>query len=110
MQCLTRGEKKSLAYHEVVAARLRADPKLIEIAQQRLRWHRDSNPAGKAYYDRWERLLSGPLEVLIAAMLDPSPRGCALRQENPFVDLIDQRERAAIYRQAAAAGRMAGRV
>jgi hypothetical protein len=94
----TRGELKSLAYHEVVARRLREDPTRVEVARARVVWLRERNPAGASYYDRWDRLLQGPLEALIAAMLDPSDRGHALRQENPFMDLVTQRERAEIHR------------
>jgi hypothetical protein len=98
MRVPTRGQIKSLAYHEVVARRLRENPALIEVARARVAWLRERNPAGTPYYDRWDRLLQGPLEPLIAAMLDPSDRGHSLRQENPFMDLVTQRERAEIHR------------
>jgi hypothetical protein len=101
MHHLTRGEQKSLAYHQAVAEKLRLHPEQRAIAQRRLSWYRERNPSGKVYYDRWEGLLAGPMDELIAAMLDLSDVGCSLRQENPFVDLIDQRERAAIYRAVA---------
>ena len=94
----TRGEQKSLAYHQAVAEKLQANPELRTIAERRLEWFRERNPSGAAYYDRWATLLAGPLEELIAAMLDPSDVGCSLRQENPFVDLIDARHRDRIYR------------
>jgi hypothetical protein len=98
MQQLTRGERKALAYHMAVADKLRADPGLRATARTRLQWYRERNPAGKVYYDRWEELLTGPLEELLALLVDPSANACSLRQENPFVDLISQSDRAAIYR------------
>jgi hypothetical protein len=96
---LNRGERKSLAYHEAVAERLCADPSLVGIVRTRLQWYRERNPSSASYYDQWASLLSGPLSELINVMVGTSSECCAMRQENPFVDLISQRERAAIYRQ-----------
>lgn len=96
---LSRGERKSLAYHQVVAARLAADAALIDVARSRLQWYRQRNPSSAYYYDRWDSLLSGSLHDLIKVITGTSAECCALRQENPFVDLISQKERAAIYRQ-----------
>jgi hypothetical protein len=101
MEALTRGEQKSVALHQWVAARIQADPSALHVARQRLEWLRAKNPAGSRYYDEWERLLSGPLEDLLGALVSPSERACALRQESPFVDLVDQRERARIFRAVA---------
>lgn len=56
---------------------------------------------GTRYYDEWARLLDGPLDVLLDVMVSPSTHACALRQENPFVDLVNQKERARIYRMVA---------
>ena len=101
MRGLTRGEQKSLALHRQVAARLQADPSALQLVRQRLEWLRSKNPAGGRYYDEWDQLLSGPPDDLIEILVSPSERACALRQESPFVDLVDQRERARIYRAVA---------
>ena len=45
--------------------------------------------------------LDGDLEQLLATMTSDSELSCALRQESPFVDLVDQKERARIYRAVA---------
>jgi hypothetical protein len=103
MKPLTRTEQKSLALHRSIAARLRNDPTLLVVAKQRLEWLRTKNPAAKPYYDQWADLLNGPLNALLATITSPSERACALRQENPFVDLVNQRERAKIFRETAAA-------
>lgn len=95
---LTRGEQKSLAYHRAVAVKLSANPSLVESAQRRLQWLRNMNPGAHAYYDVWQSLLQGSLDDLIATLVSESERSRALRQENPFCDLLTQRERAAIYR------------
>lgn len=101
MRNLTRGEQKSLAMHKAVAAKVRAQPFLLSKARERLQWLRNKNPAAVSYYDDWADLLDGNIETLLAAMVDPSEHACALRQENPFVDLVDQKERARIFREIA---------
>ena len=98
MERLTRGEMKALALHTAVAERLRHEPSLVSLARERVRWLRRRNPAGSGYYNDWERLLDGPLPPLLDMMVSRSERACALRQESPFADLVDQRERARIYR------------
>ena len=98
MATLTRGERKALALHQSIAARVSADPSLVSLALARVRWLRVRNPAGAAYYDEWERLLNGPLAALLEVAVSPSEHACALRQESPFVDVVDQRERARIYK------------
>ena len=88
--------------HRAIVARLRAAPELRQRAKVRLAWLAKMNPAGTPYYLQWSALLDAPGDNLFSAMLDTSDAGCALRQESPFGDIIDQRERAAIYRDAAA--------
>jgi hypothetical protein len=98
---LTRSEEKALALHRAIAAKLRDDPSLLAVVRHRLGWLRTRNPAGAVYYDRWARALDGRTEALLALMESTSSDACALRQESPFVDLVDQKERAAIYRAVA---------
>jgi hypothetical protein len=101
MHALTRGEQKSLAYHRAVADRLRVNPALVDVALRRLDWYKEKNPLSARYYAEWQRLLLGPLDSLMAALVSESDAACALRQENPFVDLIPQTERARIYQGVA---------
>jgi hypothetical protein len=101
MRPLTRGERKSLALHRYIADRVQADPSTVGVVRRRLDWLRLKNPAGARYYDEWDRLLAGPLDVMLDLLASPTERACALRQESPFVDLVDQRARARIYRAVA---------
>jgi hypothetical protein len=98
MRPLTRGEEKSLALHRWIANRLEEDPLLLDVVKRRLEWLRTKNPAGRRYYDDWARLLDGTMPDLIAVLVSPSETACALRQESPFVDVVDQKERARIFR------------
>lgn len=100
---LSRGEQKSLALHKVLAAKVQADPLVLGVVRERLGWLRARNPGSSVYYDRWLELVDGDVEELVMAMTGDSEHSCALRQESPFVDLVDQRERARIFREVAAA-------
>lgn len=80
VQNLNRGERKSLAYHQVIADRLSADPTLRNIALARLQWYQKCNPHSASYYRRWSELLSGPISELIKVLVGTSQECCALRQ------------------------------
>ena len=56
----------------------------------------------RTYADRWDALLALPLDQLIAAMLDPSEAGRAMRQCSPFAGALDARERWRIRREVRA--------
>lgn len=103
MAPLSRSEAKSLALHRALAAKIQAAPALLGIVRKRLAWLRGMNPSGGPYYDRWEQLIAGDLHELLDVMTDASEHSCALRQESPFVDIVDQKERARIYREVSEA-------
>lgn len=84
---------RSLRLHQVAARRLAADPELRGIAHQRLRKLRETNPHGRAYQDRWEALLGGPLPALLRTMTEASEQADALRKESPFTILVTPVER-----------------
>jgi hypothetical protein len=100
MPRLARTEKKALALHRWLAQRVRDNPALVFRAKERIDWLMEMNPAGMPYYRKWNVLLDGPLDVLLDVMICSSEHACALRQESPFVDLVDQRERARIFKEA----------
>jgi hypothetical protein len=64
-----------------------------ELARQRL--HRIAT----GYRDAWASLLSGPLEQLLATLVDPSEHATALRQASPFSFALDARTRQRILRE-----------
>jgi hypothetical protein len=97
-------EERSLAYHEVVATRLREDPRLCERAKARVAgWLCDGSVA-EPYAFAWRELLDGPREVLLDALVDPSEAMRALRQTSPFAGALEPRERWAIWRSVRSAG------
>ena len=94
-------ERRSVAYHRAVAARLLDDPALLSRARARVaRWIATGEVAA-AYAAGWQRLLDGPLPDLVARLTDESEDMCALRQVSPFAGALDARTRWSIWRSVA---------
>lgn len=92
-----RIDRRSLAMHQAIAEKLRADPSLLAIARDNLaRW---SKTAGRSqhYLDRWREILDRPLEEVLALMVEESERMTAMRQANQIAGILTPRERWAIY-------------
>jgi hypothetical protein len=86
-------EERSIALHEAVAAKLRADPSLLEAVRERVAgWLRDGTVA-EEYARAWSEILSWPLPDSLRALTDRGERARALRQVTPFTGIIDQKER-----------------
>ena len=84
-----------------IAAKLRDDPGLIEIANANLRrWlARDDYSAGaRRSLQEWERLIErSTTDELLAILTDPSETGDRRRQSSPFVGILTREEGMAIY-------------
>ena len=99
---LRRDQLLSLVLHYDLAARLVRDPNGIRsksasnIATMR---RADPRGAARSWLDRWAALLTGPLGLLLSAMIDPSSDGDDLRQCSPFAGVMDERVRQAIIRE-----------
>lgn len=85
--------------HREVGFRLAADPEaIVARARVNLGVMRRANPAAEAWLGAWERLLSGPLDDLLALLADPGPQSRDLRQCSPFAGVLTPRERWVILR------------
>ncbi len=83
--------------HCAIAARLRASPELLGIAQDNLRrWSGSAGRSG-AYLDGWRELLALPLEKLLALIQEDSETMRAMRQSSPFAGVLRPKERWEIY-------------
>ncbi len=60
----------------------------------------DLPPLSRRWSLEWRRLLDGPLETVVAALIDPSGRGYELRQHTPFTGLLSDEVRLQAVRQA----------
>ncbi len=82
--------------HEAVAAKLEADPNLLDIARENLRrWLRDHPaPALREWQQVLERL---PLSDVLALLRSPSDDAVRLRQSSPFAGILTPSERRSIF-------------
>ena len=92
-----RIDRRSLELHRAIAAKLRANPDLLEIARGNLaRW---SATVGRSqpYFDAWREILNRPIEEILEVMVEESEHMTAMRQATPFAGILDPKERWAIY-------------
>jgi type II secretory pathway component PulL len=85
-------DRRSLALHEAVAAKLEAQPQLLDIARRNLdRWLKTNRAAGLR---EWRTILdSASLPDVLALLRSPSEKATRLRQSSPFAGLLTSEER-----------------
>jgi hypothetical protein len=92
-------DDRSLAIHELIAQRLREDPSLLAQPRERLAAWRAVRDMHQKYIDAWDELLNGPLERLLAFLVERSEWATAMRHTSPFAGIIDFRTRDRIWRE-----------
>jgi hypothetical protein len=93
-------ERRSIALHRLVGERLVANPELVDAARQRVnQWMADAS-IHHAYGEAWRQLLTGPAELLLAALVDPGEHARTLRQCSPFAGVLDPKTRWRVWREA----------
>jgi transcriptional regulator with XRE-family HTH domain len=94
----------SLALGQATAAKVLADPdRHCARARRRIAAMSAQRGLGELTLRslvRWQRLLDGPLEGVVAALIDSSDDGYELRQSTPFAGLLTDDERARVIRRA----------
>lgn len=93
-------EARSISLHAAVADRLRDDPELITQARARIEEWLQSGRIHPRYAAAWRDVLSSDLESICATLVDPSESAAALRQNTPFVGVLDAHTRWRILRAA----------
>ena len=92
-----RLERRSLALHRAVAAKLRERPELLAIAFENLdRWSQMGSRS-QPYWDTWQSILARPLEEILTVISEDTPRMTELRQSSPFAGVLEPKERWHIY-------------
>jgi len=94
-------EIRTMTHHEIdqvsleiarrVAARLRSDPQLLQLARDNLaRWlnRNGSVPALRRSYEEWQGILERPLDEICARLTAPTDDGQRLRQNSPFAGVL----------------------
>jgi hypothetical protein len=88
-------DRRSLALHEAVAAKLEGEPGLLDVARSNLRrWLQDrAEPA----LDEWRDLIARtPLDGIVTLLRSSTPTAARLRQSSPFAGILTPEERQAI--------------
>ena len=78
-----------------MAAKLEAQPQLVEVARANLQRWLSTNPAA-ALREWWQMLEVTPLPALLALLRSPGDEAARLRQSSPFAGLLTPMERQAI--------------
>ena len=97
---LTREDRRSLAYHRLIAIKLLDDSASVRAkARSNMAVLRRADESGRSsrYLDEWDRLLDGADHELTGVLLDPSEHARDLRQTSPFAGVLTPVERSRIY-------------
>jgi hypothetical protein len=93
-------DERSLAFHSLIAAKLRAQPALLEKPRQNLeRWFRTCAGGVRPDLLEWQRMIEGRFDELLALLVANDERATRLRQSSPFCGILTQEERLAIIRE-----------
>jgi hypothetical protein len=88
-------DRVSLEIARQVAARLRASPGLLTVAQKNLdRWSRANaeTPLLMRSYAEWRQILERPLDVVCELLCLETEVGQRLRQNSPFAGILSPSE------------------
>jgi hypothetical protein len=86
-----RAERRGLAYHRVLAKRLRRA--MVDDALRLLWQWRDQGRIDDRYAEQWEQVLAQPLAEVRRLISEDSQRGRDLRQNSPFAGMLSEAER-----------------
>jgi hypothetical protein len=92
-----RLDERSLAMHQLIAAKVQADPALLDKARENVRrWQADEG-SPKLALAEWEQILIGSINQIVQFLVERSERATRLRQSSPFAGILTEAERQAIY-------------
>ena len=91
---LTREDRRSLAYHEVIAARLLENPEqILEKAHGNLKRLQALHPHAGHLLSLWAAWLDLPPGMLTDQIMGTSELACDMRQVSPFSGVLSASER-----------------
>jgi hypothetical protein len=91
-------EERSVAYHRVIAERLREQPEVLENARRRVQtWLDRMEP--RFYARKWAEILAGDPASIAAFLVERSEVADELRQSSPFAGALRPQERWQIWRE-----------
>ena len=90
-------DERSLAFDRLTAAKLKANPALLEKAKNNVhRWLASCSAGVRPALLEWQVALDGPFEALLALLTSSDERATRLRQSSPFAGVLSPAERTAI--------------
>ncbi|MCC6536938.1 MAG: hypothetical protein IT162_05275 [Bryobacterales bacterium] len=93
-----RIDRRSLAMHEAIAARLLSQPaEVLAIARDNLARRLPSAGRSRHYLDAWREILALSAAEIARIIVEDTERMTAMRQNSPFAGVLTPRERWAIY-------------
>jgi hypothetical protein len=93
-----RTEARSLAMHCRAAAKISANPALLEIARDNVRrWRANAGEDVPRYLVEWRRILERPWPEIAAVMTGFDDDAIRLRQSSPFAGVLTAEERRQVY-------------
>jgi transcriptional regulator with XRE-family HTH domain len=97
---MTREERRSLALHQAIADRLRADPEgVVARAKRTLDLMLAGSAGSSPFLREWKLLLERPPEALLSVITARDPWTRELRHVTPFAGILTASERARVYRE-----------
>lgn len=92
-------EERSIAYHRLIAERLRQKPEILEMARRRVESWMSSGTHVPFYARKWAEILAGDVSSIAAFLTERSELAVELRQSTPFAGAITPQERWKIWRE-----------
>jgi hypothetical protein len=91
-------EARSLALHCLIAAKIAADRRLLEVARRNLAaWLARYGESPPRALEEWRALLARPWPEIAALITDPGETAARLRQSSPFAGVLTPAERRRVY-------------
>jgi hypothetical protein len=92
-------EERSVAYHGLIAERLREQPEVLENARRRVQTWLDQDGEPRFYARKWAEVLAGDPVSIAAFLVERSELADELRQSSPFAGALKPQERWRIWRE-----------
>jgi hypothetical protein len=93
----SRLDERSLVLHQLIAAKVLANPALLDKARNNLRRWQQMEGSPTLALAEWEQILSGSTDQIAQFLTERSERATRLRQSSPFAGVLSEAERKAIY-------------
>ena len=90
-------DERSLAFHQLIAAKMRTSSAPIEKARENIRrWRLNASPGVRAALLEWREALDGPPGNLARLLESDDEHATRLRQSSPFAGCLTEEERGTI--------------